>query len=206
MGRVLGTAALVLALVGGAGFGLQAIGLQRPSSSELIASGALRRLLFLRVVGVAEFVGGKRTGAVCVQTSARAGRRQLPEPAEFVVLGRRDRLIDRGYKLIGPGRAALRLLRFELAACPQPLVDRFGGALERRRLKLRPTHLGAIPAFELRVGRPWRQLRLYVSRRGLHPIALHATLGSLSGWSWVRSSDRDVSAVLAHAAKGALDG
>jgi hypothetical protein len=186
--RILAVATLTLAALGGAGFVVQAVGLPRPTQRQLVVSAALSRLLSYRLVRGDEWLGGRRTDFLCLQTTAPGGREHISGPAEFVLLGKSRWLVDRGLQLTGPGSAVARLAAFELAGCPAPVSGLIEASFGRRiGVRVTVTRVRGQAAYALRVGKPWRRLTLFVARKSLRPLGLRVTVGALSGSSLIES-------------------
>jgi hypothetical protein len=189
--RFLAAATLTLAALVVAGFVVLAVGLPRPTQRQLVASAALSRLLSYRLTSGDEWLGGKRTDFLCLQSTAPGGRQHISEPAEFVLLGENRRLVDRGFRLTGPGSAVARLVAFELAGCPAPVNDWLGASLDRRGgIRVTATRVRGQAAYALQAGKPWRRLTLYVARKSLRPLGLRINLGAVSGSSLIESVEK----------------
>lgn len=195
--RILAVATLTLAALGVAGFVVLAVGLPRPTQRQLVASAALSRLLSYRLTSGDEWLGGKRTDFLCLQTTAPGGRQHISEPAEFVLLGKNRQLVDRGFRLTGPGSAVARFAAFELAGCPAPVSDWLGASLgSRGGIRVTATRVRGQAAYALQAGKPWWRLTLYVARKSLRPLGLRVTLGTLSGSSLIESAQSGPGATL----------
>jgi hypothetical protein len=192
--RTLLPAAVVVALVGGVAYGLQAATLPRPTRGDLLAADASRWLTHYRRSSGFERLDGRRTlHGVCIQGwSPPYGTGPLEHGAALGLSnGERVFSVDSHLGVLGPHRLwqsrFVPLVQLELAGCPRVLAMRIGAVLAAHRpvRVWRASVLGR-PAIVLRLHTRLSEILLYVAPRTRKPIAVRVNAPGVAGFGSFR--------------------
>lgn len=182
------TAAGLTAALAGASFGLQAVGLPRPTRGQVIAAGSLRWLTGQRAIESTS--AGSPGAALCVNANVRLGR----EPHIVhgsLLLANGERLVDTRYATFLLRRRLSEIdgqsaaLAAVLAGCPRALERRLGRLLDQR-VAVRSAPLGR-DLVRITFSEPIRSLSLLVWRQTSMPFAIR--LGR-SQWHYLAPATR----------------
>jgi hypothetical protein len=175
--RTLAVAAVTLVLIGGAGWGLQAVSLDRPSRAELELVKTLHALTAFRGSRASLDVDGWRYRTLCVQhwyPDARVAR---------VFLDPRN-----GRPRVG--KLPLDGATLELAGCPRPLAGWLASALIHGasvHMRRFATHGTVLREIEIRPRKI--PINVYVSRSTSLPVRLRLSVTGLRASSIVHYSE-----------------
>jgi hypothetical protein len=177
-------AGVVLAAVIGGAFGVQAALLPSPSHEELLAVDALKNLARYQAMSSTEQIGTRTMQSFCLEDQVYYAKTNSFVPAQFVLIGRRERYygFGHGIRALGPQPSYQKAReRFLLAGCPQFLAKRLGTLLSDWRIvHFTSVRTDGVSAYRIHFGRVDSGIDLYVDRRDLHPLALGLGPGSSS--------------------------
>jgi hypothetical protein len=179
--KTLLVAAVTLSLIGGGGWGLQALTLARPSRAQLELVQTLHALTDFRGSQATLEVDGRRYRALCTQHWYPDGR------VSRVVLDPVSVLTEVGTVLLHKG--ALASGEFELAGCPRPLGDWLASELVHgASVKFKTVTRGGAVQHELELRPRTLPIVLYVSGATDLPVHLRLTASGVQGTSTVHYS------------------
>jgi hypothetical protein len=175
--RTLGQAAVVLFLLVGLAFGIQAAFLNVPSNAQLVAVDALKALARYHVMGSTEQLTAQPRRGLCFENRVLDRKTDSFVLGSFVLVGKRQRYYDLGHGVHFSGAGALTYNaarnRFLLAGCPGFLAQRLGTLLlQWRQIRVTNVRTDGVAAFRIHFGRRDLGVELYVERPSLRPLAL----------------------------------
>ena len=192
--RTLLPAALLVAVVGAAAWGLQAATLPRPTRGQLLAADAARWLtLYRRSAGVERLDGRRALRSTCIQGwFPPYGTGQL-EHGAALELGDGERVlaVEHHLGVLGPPPTPeprfAPLVELELAGCPHVLAMRIDAVLAAHRgVGVWRTSVLARPVVALRLHTRLSEILLYVAPRTREPIAVRVNAPGVSGFGSFR--------------------
>jgi hypothetical protein len=192
--RTLLPAAVLVAAVGAAAWGLQAATLPRPTSGQLLAADAARWLThYTRSTGVERLDGRRAVHSVCVQPWSPPYGTGILRHGAALQLSDGEHLLSFGEHIavLGPVRwsepSFEPLVQLELAGCPHLLAGRVAAVLAAHR-KVGMWHASVLgrPAIVLRLHTRLSEILLYVTPRKHRPIAVRVNAPNASGFGSFR--------------------
>ena len=175
--RTLVQAAVVLVVLVGLAFGVQAAFLNVPSNAQLVAVDALKALARYHVMDSTEQLSTRPRRSLCFENRVLDRKTDSFVLGSFVLVGKRQRYYDLGHgvQFRGAGEPAYKVARnrFLLAGCPEFLAQRLGSLLlQWRQIRVTDVRSDGVPAFDIHFGRPDLGVELYVERPSLRPLEL----------------------------------
>jgi hypothetical protein len=188
-----GTAALIVVVVIGAGYGLQAATLRAPTHGELVAADIEQALLWYRYVRSEIHVTGQPVRqAECLEgwLPRRPGRPR--GRGAWVAFSDGERLLlgDRRVERVAPGRHPSPLppvAEVQLAGCGRALTGYiYAHLVDGRRAAAQPASFAGRPADLLSVTTRRTRFKLYSDPETHAPLGLRVYADGMTAWSRVR--------------------
>ena len=175
--RTLVQAAVILVVLVGIAFGVQAALLKVPSNAQLVAVEALKTLGRYHIMDSTEHLSARPRRSLCFENRVFDRKTHSFVLGSFVLVGKRQRYYDLGhgvhFSAAGEPTYKLARNRFLLAGCPEFLAQRLGTLLlQWRRIRVTDVRTDGVAAFRIHFGRPDLGVELYVERPSLRPLEL----------------------------------
>ena len=170
-------AAVLLVVLVGLAFGVQAAFLNVPSNAQLVAVDALKALARYHVMDGTEQLSTRPRRTLCFENRVLDRKTDSFVLGSFVLVGRRQRYYDLGHgvKFSGAGELTYKTARnrFLLAGCPEFLAQRLGTLLlQWRQIRVTNVRTDGVAAFGIHFGHSELGVELYVERSNLRPLEL----------------------------------
>jgi hypothetical protein len=183
--RTLVQAVVVLVVLVGIAFGVQAAFLKVPSNAQLVAVDALKALARYHIMDSTEQLSARPRRSLCFENRVLDRRTDSFVLGSFVLVGRRQRYYDLGhgvhFSAAGDPTYKVARNRFLLAGCPEFLAQRLGSLLlQWRQIRVTDVRTDGVAAFRIHFGPPDLGVELYVERPSLLPLELALGPGALA--------------------------
>jgi len=179
--RTIVQATVVLVVLVGLAFGVQAALLNVPSNAQLVAVDALKALERYHVMDSTEQLSRRPWRSLCFENRVFERNTDSFVLGSFVLVGKRQRYYDLGHgvQFSGAGDLTYEVARnrFLLAGCPEFLAQLLSALLlQWRQIRVTDVRTDGVAALRIHFGRPDLGVELYVERPSLRPLEL--ALGS----------------------------